>query len=108
MDPSDCRLQEHRPVLLARKARRMRKETGDSQYYSPLEADKQPFGHRVKKVLGTPFEMLAKEPILQALTVYMSVCEVSCVLSDCFVLIRVPQFVYGCVYLLFEAYPIGV
>ncbi|KZV65936.1 MFS general substrate transporter [Peniophora sp. CONT] len=75
------------PVLLSHKARRLRKETGESQYYSPLEADKQPFVHRAKKVLGTPFEMLAKEPILQALTVYMS-------------------FVYGVVYLLFEAYPI--
>ena len=61
-------------MLLTHKARRLRKETGHPQYYSPLEADKQPFAHRVKKVLGTPFEMLAKEPILQALTVYMSVC----------------------------------
>lgn len=66
-----------RPVLLSHKARRLRKETGESQYYSPLEADKQPFVHRAKKVLGTPFEMLAKEPILQALTVYMSVRDIA-------------------------------
>lgn len=72
------RLFRCRPVLLSRKARNLRKQTGESRYYSPLEADKQPFGHRVKKVLGTPFEMLAKEPILQALTVYMSVCDLPC------------------------------
>ncbi|KAI0313062.1 major facilitator superfamily domain-containing protein [Amylostereum chailletii] len=75
------------PVLLSNKAARLRKETGDDRYYSPLEAQKMPFGKRAQKILGTPFKVLFQEPVLIALTVYMS-------------------FLYGCLYLLFEAYPI--
>ncbi|KIK50280.1 hypothetical protein GYMLUDRAFT_51297 [Collybiopsis luxurians FD-317 M1] len=75
------------PIILVKKARRMRKETGDSNYYAPKELDKKTLGQQVEHVLARPFRMLFEEPMLLAATVYMS-------------------FVYGCLYLLFEAYPV--
>ncbi|KAI0074662.1 MFS general substrate transporter [Panus rudis PR-1116 ss-1] len=75
------------PVILARKAKRLRKETGDDRYWAPLDRQHVGFAIRARRVVVRPFQMLIEEPMLLALSVYMS-------------------FVYGCVYLLFEAYPI--
>ncbi|KAH9044785.1 MFS general substrate transporter [Lactarius pseudohatsudake] len=75
------------PVLLARKAQRIRKETGDERYYAPLEASKLPLGPRLYNILAMPFKILFLEPMLMAITIYQS-------------------FLYGCLYLLFEAFPI--
>lgn len=76
------------PVILVQKAKRLRKETGDNNYYAPMEKqDKVSFGRRLNNTLGRPFVVLVHEPMLIAITAYMS-------------------FVYGCLYLLFEAYPI--
>ncbi|KIY53422.1 MFS general substrate transporter [Fistulina hepatica ATCC 64428] len=75
------------PVLLVKKARRLRKETGDERYYAQFERNKLKFTKRLEGILARPFRMLLCEPMLLAVTVYMS-------------------FVYGCLYLLFEAYPI--
>ncbi|KAH9942618.1 MFS general substrate transporter [Amylocystis lapponica] len=75
------------PVLAVKRARQKRKETGDDRYWAPLERNTQKLGPRIRTTLGRPFKVLFREPMLMALTVYMS-------------------FVYGCIYLLFEAYPI--
>ncbi|KAI0283386.1 major facilitator superfamily domain-containing protein [Russula aff. rugulosa BPL654] len=75
------------PVLLARKAKRIRKETGDNRYYAPKEVDKPDIGLRLYNILAVPFKILFLEPMLIAIVVYQS-------------------FLYGCIYLLFEAYPI--
>ncbi|KAI0776897.1 MFS general substrate transporter [Trametes elegans] len=75
------------PILLVKRAQKLRKETGDDRYWAPLERNKKTFGQHVKHVLGRPFLVLAREPMLIAITLYMS-------------------FIYGCIYLLFEAYPI--
>ncbi|TBU30061.1 MFS general substrate transporter [Dichomitus squalens] len=75
------------PILLVRRARQKRKETGDDRYWAPLERNKLPLSQRLKHILGRPFVVLFSEPMLLAITAYMS-------------------FVYGVVYLLFEAYPI--
>jgi hypothetical protein len=76
------------PILLHRKAERLRKETGDQNYYVPMEReDRISFSQRINNVLKKPFVIFIREPMLIAITVYMS-------------------FVYGCLYLLFEAYPI--
>ncbi|KAI9462440.1 MFS general substrate transporter [Lactarius psammicola] len=75
------------PVLLARKAQRIRKETGDERYYAPVEVNKLPVGRRLYGILAMPFKILFLEPMLIAITVYQS-------------------FLYGCLYLLFEAYPV--
>ncbi|KAK0543641.1 hypothetical protein OC846_006341 [Tilletia horrida] len=73
-------------VILKRKAIRIRKETGDDRYVAPLEL--RPFkpAELVTSILFKPFRMLVEEPMLLAMTLYMS-------------------FIYGVVYLLFEAYP---
>lgn len=90
-----------------KKARRLRLETGDDRYYAPLEKDDFTFLQRVEHVVARPFRILFQEPMLLAITIYMSVrlnfllpsFQVSSPFSQL-------QFVYGCLYLLFEAYPI--
>lgn len=63
----------HSPVLLVRKAQKLRKTTGDERYYAPLETKKMSFGKRLESILGKPFVLLFREPMLIAVTVYMSV-----------------------------------
>ncbi|KAI0786660.1 MFS general substrate transporter [Abortiporus biennis] len=75
------------PILLVHKARRLRKETGDDRYWAPLEKQDVGIFYRLSTILGRPFKILAMEPMLIAITLYMS-------------------FVYGCIYILFESYPI--
>ncbi|KAK7059073.1 hypothetical protein VNI00_001697 [Paramarasmius palmivorus] len=75
------------PILLVQRAKQLRKETGDDRYYAPMEATKKTLSQQVENVLARPFKMLFQEPMLLSTTLYMS-------------------FVYGCLYLLFEAYPI--
>ncbi|KAG7450645.1 MFS general substrate transporter [Guyanagaster necrorhizus] len=77
----------YRPILLVKKAKKMRKETGDDRYYAPMEKDTKTLAQQVEHVLARPFKILFQEPMLMASTLYLS-------------------FVYGCLYLLFEAYPI--
>lgn len=75
------------PIILRNKARRLRKETGDPRWYAPIEAKTVPMGERISGIVMKPVKILIFEPMLLLITVYMS-------------------FVYGCLYLLFEAYPI--
>jgi len=75
------------PIILARKAKQLRKETGDPNYYAPIEKQTKSLSGRIEEILLRPFKMLIFEPMLIAITLYMS-------------------FVYGVIYLLFEAYPI--
>ncbi|KAI6136506.1 MFS general substrate transporter [Pisolithus sp. B1] len=75
------------PVILVRKARKVRKQTGNERYYASFETQKFSFTQRMEHILARPFKILFHEPMLIAITSYMS-------------------FVYGCIYLLFEAYPI--
>ncbi|KAJ7092602.1 MFS general substrate transporter [Mycena epipterygia] len=75
------------PILLMRNAKKKRDETGDPLFFAPMEKIKLSFVERTEHVLARPFKILFREPMLMAITIYMS-------------------FVYGCLYLLFEAYPI--
>lgn len=75
------------PIILKKKARRIRKETNDERYKAPIELVKIEWKDRLNKTLLKPFIMLAQEPMLLVMTIYLS-------------------FVYGVVYLLFEAFPI--
>ncbi|KAH7920091.1 MFS general substrate transporter [Leucogyrophana mollusca] len=75
------------PILLVKKAKALRKQTGDERYHAAMEIQQFSFAERVEGVLARPFKILFTEPMLMAITLYMS-------------------FVYGCIYLLFEAYPI--
>ncbi|KAF2144207.1 uncharacterized protein K452DRAFT_223480 [Aplosporella prunicola CBS 121167] len=76
------------PVLLQRRARKLRFETGNWALHS--KKDETPVDMRsiVRKYLLRPFIMIFLEPILLLITLYMSV-------------------VYGVLYLFFEAYPIA-
>ncbi|RSH82295.1 hypothetical protein EHS25_006005 [Saitozyma podzolica] len=74
------------PMILVTKAKRLRKETGEERWYAPLEKADTRWKARLSDILLKPFIMLALEPMLLSVTLYMS-------------------FVYGVVYLLFEAYP---
>ena len=93
-----------RPILLVRRAQKKRKETGDDRYWAPLEKNKMTFSARVKHILARPFIVLFKEPMLIAITVYMSVCID--LVQPVAALNPLLQFMYGCIYLLFESYPI--
>lgn len=75
------------PIILKKKAARVRKETNDERYKAPLDLVKLDASTLLRSTLAKPFIMLAQEPMLLALTIYMA-------------------FVYGVLYLLFEAYPI--
>ncbi|KAG6851213.1 hypothetical protein H0H93_015223 [Arthromyces matolae] len=75
------------PVLLVEKARQKRKETNDDRFYAPMEKDVMTPLQRAEKVLARPFIIFVQEPMLIAITTYLS-------------------FVYGCLYLLFQAYPV--
>lgn len=66
-------LNSRRPVLLANKARRLRKETGDDRWWAPLEQEDVGLVQRVEKILGRPLKMMFLEPMLLAINLYMSV-----------------------------------
>ncbi|KAF8958850.1 major facilitator superfamily domain-containing protein [Flammula alnicola] len=75
------------PIILVYKARKIRQATGDNRYYAALERDNPRPSQLFNKVLARPFQVLFHEPMLIAMTAYLS-------------------FAYGCLYLMFEAYPI--
>jgi MFS family permease len=75
------------PIILKRKAKRIRKETGNEAYKAPLELTPLRAKTLLHDTLLFPFVMLVQEPILLSLGVYFA-------------------FIYGLIYLLFGAYPI--
>jgi len=74
------------PLLLAQEAKKLRQETGHP-YWAPLDRKKSGVKARLNQTLVGPFRMLAEEPMLLSITLYMS-------------------FIYGVLYLDFVAYPI--
>ncbi len=64
----------HSPLLLARKAERIRRETGDPRYRASFELLQKPtLLARLHTTLAKPFVLFAREPALIAVTVYLSV-----------------------------------
>ena len=61
------------PILLVRRAEKLRKETGETRYWAPLERNKPTMSQRIKRVVARPFIILVREPMLIAITTYMSV-----------------------------------
>ena len=76
------------PVLLKRRAARIRFETRNWAIHSRLDEQQVDLRNIATKYLIRPFAMLSKEPILILVTVYMSL-------------------IYGILYIFFEAYPIA-
>ena len=76
------------PKLLQDRAARLRVQTKNWAYHSFLDEHKPTWNDIVAKYLLRPIQMLILEPILIAMTIYLA-------------------FVYGVLYLFFEAYPIS-
>ncbi|KAI9364197.1 major facilitator superfamily domain-containing protein [Pilaira anomala] len=77
----------YHPILLAKRAKRMRKETGDPSYVTVEEEFPVPISELVKANLVRPFVMLATEPILMLMSLYIAI-------------------IYALLYAFFFAYPI--
>ncbi|KDQ16620.1 hypothetical protein BOTBODRAFT_186300 [Botryobasidium botryosum FD-172 SS1] len=75
------------PIILARIAAAKWAQTKDVRYCAPIEQVEATWRSQVNNIIARPFQFLFTEPMLIAITIYMS-------------------FLYGCTYLLFEAFPI--
>ncbi|KAA8626770.1 multidrug resistant protein [Pyrenophora tritici-repentis] len=75
------------PTILAKRAKKMRKETGDDRFVTEQDLDMRPFSQRLQLFLLRPFQLLFRELIVFLISVYMSV-------------------LYGLLYMFFVAYPI--
>ena len=80
--------ESYAPVLLQRKAAKIRFQTKNWAIHAPADENQINVHEIVHKYLYRPFIMLAMEPILVLVTLYMS-------------------FIYGMIYLFFESYPIS-
>ena len=102
-----CILKEtYGPIILQKKAARMRKETGDSRWWCRYE-QKASLSELLKVNLGRPFVMAVTEPIWSVCPL-SNVCPLSsltCCSSSIFWNIYI-AIVYGILYLCFTAYPI--
>lgn len=76
------------PVLLRRKAKKIRKTTGNPAYKAMSELNVTPLSERLKVAIARPLIMMFAEPIIFFLSIYLS-------------------FIYGLLYLLFFAFPIA-
>jgi len=61
------------PVILVKKAKAMRKRTGDEKYHAAMELQNLSVVQRIERILARPFKILFAEPMLIAITLYMSV-----------------------------------
>ncbi|KAI0169693.1 MFS general substrate transporter [Hypoxylon sp. FL1284] len=75
------------PTILAQRAKKLRKETGDMDYVTEQDIDKRPLADRLRVFLIRPFQLLFTELIVLLISLYMSV-------------------LYGLLYMFFVAYPI--
>jgi multidrug resistance protein len=75
------------PKLLANRAKKLRKETGDSKFVTEQDLDTGPFTQRLSLFLLRPFQLLFRELIVFFISLYMSV-------------------LYGLLYMFFVAFPI--
>ncbi|KAF2274867.1 putative MFS multidrug transporter [Westerdykella ornata] len=75
------------PTLLARRAKKLRKQTGNDKYVTEEDLDLRPFKERLMIFLVRPFQLLFLEPIVLFIAIYMSV-------------------IYGLLYMFFVAFPI--
>lgn len=75
------------PTILARRAKKMRKETGSDIHVTEQDLDLRPLAERLRIFLLRPFQLLFTEPIVFLVSLYMSV-------------------LYGLLYMFFVAFPI--
>nr|CAD32176.1 multidrug resistant protein [Hapsidospora chrysogena] len=75
------------PTILAKRARKLRKSTGDPNHVTEQELDPRPISEQLRVFLTRPFQLLFGELIVLLISLYMSV-------------------LYGLLYMFFIAYPI--
>ncbi|RDW76923.1 major facilitator superfamily protein-4 [Coleophoma cylindrospora] len=75
------------PALLSRRARKLRKSTGNSRLITEAELNPRPLGDKLRLILLRPMQLLVLEPIVLLMSLYMAV-------------------LYGLLYMFFVAYPI--
>ncbi len=73
------------PTILLKRARRLRKETGDPSYVTEQEISRKPLSEELKIYFLRPFQLLFVELIVFLISIYMSV-------------------LYGLLYMFFVAY----
>lgn len=61
------------PTILSRRAKKLRKQTGDQTYVTEQDLDTRPFMERAKVFLLRPFQLLFSEMIVLLISLYMSV-----------------------------------
>jgi DHA1 family multidrug resistance protein-like MFS transporter len=76
------------PIILKRRAQRLRHETNDWALHAKIEEGQTSFKDILQKYIFRPAQMLIAEPILLLVTMYMAL-------------------IYGILYLFFEAYPVS-
>ena len=67
------------PYLLVKRAQKLRKETGDDRWWAPMEKKKMTLAKRAEEIVARPFKIFFREPMLIAVTLYMSVSLISVV-----------------------------
>lgn len=82
-----CQPETYAPILLSKRAARLRKETGNQNIIAQSDLQKKSLKYVVTVVLARPFRMLFQELIVSTTCTYLALC-------------------YGIFYLYFEAYPI--
>ncbi|KIP04672.1 hypothetical protein PHLGIDRAFT_183272 [Phlebiopsis gigantea 11061_1 CR5-6] len=75
------------PTILLKRAKKLRKETGDHTYVTEQELDRRPLPETLRVFIFRPFQLLFQELIVFLITMYMSV-------------------LYGLLYMFFVAFPI--
>jgi hypothetical protein len=75
------------PTILAKRAKKLRKETGDEDWVTEQDLDMRPLPERLRIFLVMPFKLLFGELIVLLISLYMSV-------------------LYGLLYMFFVAFPI--
>ncbi|KZL76619.1 major facilitator superfamily transporter [Colletotrichum incanum] len=75
------------PTILARRAKKLRKDTGDASHVTEQDIDMRPLSERLGIFLIRPFQLLFRELIVFLISIYMSV-------------------LYGLLYMFFVAFPI--
>ena len=74
------------PILLHRKAEKLRKETGNSAFHTEFEHPERSFVNTMERSLVRPFVLLGTQPIVQALALYAA-------------------YLYGIMYLVLSTFP---
>jgi multidrug resistance protein len=61
------------PMILLKRAKKLRKSENDPKYVTETELDARPMGERLRLFLLRPFQLLFLEPIVLFISIYMSV-----------------------------------